>query len=113
MTMWKILIIFVGIVCILCADYILQIRKVYKIHHEEIDKKILKLHETKERGERLLNVLGVMYVPTVLGMLEGDMIVLNVKIIIFLAVTAIIIALNCRLYKYAIYIKKLEIHLQK
>lgn len=108
MDVWKILIILVILICVLCFDYILHIRKIYKIDGEELDNKILKLCENKEKGERLLNVLGVMYVPVVLGMLEESFNVWE-NIIIFLMVTVVFVALNCRIYKYTIRIKKLEL----
>lgn len=112
MVVWKILIILVIMICVLCFDYILHIRKIYKIDGEELDNKILKLCENKEKGERLLNVLGVMYVPVVLGMLEESFNVW-VNIIIFLMVTVVYVALNCRIYKYTIRIKKLELEQQR
>ena len=40
MDVWKILIILVILICVLCFDYILHIRKIYKIDGEELDNKI-------------------------------------------------------------------------
>lgn len=110
MQMWDMIFFLIVIVCGLCADYIFQIRKVYKITHEKMEEKLLKLYAAKERGERFLSVLGVMYFPIVLGMIEDNSISQNKKVVIFLMVTAIVIALNCRIYKYAICIRKLEIY---
>lgn len=107
--MWKIIIFFEIILCVLCVDYILHIRKIYKIDRENLNDKILKLSENKEKG---LNVLGIMYVPTVLGMLENSSLDQYVRIMLFLLITAVVIALNCRIYKYTIRIKKLELEQQ-
>lgn len=112
MVVWNILIILIIMICVLCFDYILHIRKIYKIDGEELDNKIFKLCENKEKGERLLNILGVMYVPVVLGMLE-ELSNVWVNIIIFLMVTAVFVALNCKIYKYTIRIKKLELEQQR
>ena len=57
--MWKIIIFFEIILCVLCVDYILHIRKIYKIDRENLNDKILKLSENKEKGEGFLNVLGI------------------------------------------------------
>lgn len=70
MGVWKILIICVIMLCALAGDYIIHVRKIYKINRENLHDQILKLYENKEKGESLLNVLGIMYVPTVVGMLE-------------------------------------------
>lgn len=110
--MWKIIIFFEIILCVLCVDYIFHIRKIYKIDRENLNDKILKLSENKEKGERFLNVLGIMHVPTVLGMLENSSLDQYVRIMLFLLITAVVIALNCRIYKYTIRIKKLELEQQ-
>lgn len=113
MTLRNILLAFVFIVCLLRLDYIVQIREINKINYENFEKKLLELYRRKERGERFLNVLGVMYVPVVIGMLQSNKVALDLKIVFFLMVTAIIIALNCRIYRYVIRIKQLEIYQPK
>lgn len=113
MSLWNVLSVCLIIVCIVAGDYILQIRKIYKIKRDQTANELIELYKTRERGERLLNVLEVMYVPVVLGMLGGSGINLFQDIIFFLAVAAIIVALNCRIYRYTIRIKQLEMYQQK
>ena len=55
--MWKIIIFFEIILCVLCIDYILHIRKIYKIDRENLNDKILKLSENKEKGERFFKCI--------------------------------------------------------
>ena len=108
MDVWKILIILVILICVLCFDYILHIRKIYKIDGEELDNKILKIVRKQRKRRETIECIrrdvcygSIRYARRIIQCMG--------EYNNFLMVTVVYVALNCRIYKYTIRIKKLEL----
>ncbi len=74
-------------------DYIYQTRKRYTMTLDD-------LQNINDKGERLLNILEVFYIPTLIKILDFTTIP-SLYIVVIGVATFLIITLQCRLHAYA------------
>ena len=100
-TIWLYSVLLIIGMSALIWDYLQHVRKLSKMTKDKVSRSI-------NMGESLMNVLGVIYVPTIFMCISSEGMESCEKNIIVFAVAGIVVELNCRIYKYKEKLRNLE-----
>ena len=100
-TIWLYSVLLIIGMSALIWDYLQHVRKLSKMTKDKVSRLI-------NMGESLMNVLGVIYEPTIFMCISSEGMESCEKNIIVFAVAGIVVELNCRIYKYKEKLRNLE-----